>query len=266
MEMITGKTKIYGILADPIAQVRTPEVFNRLFAEHGIDAVLVPIQVGAEGLEALVAGLKEIKNLGGAIVTVPHKTKIATLCDELGEAGQMVGSVNTVRREEDGRLVGNMFDGLGFIAGLKSQGYSPKDKKVLLLGAGGAAGAIAFALAESGVSQLTIANRTQGKARKIISRVAEFYPDLAVRTGDFNPKGFDLIINATSLGMNADDPLPLDPNLLSPEMTVAEIIMKPETTALLAAAKNCGCSVHFGRHMLDQQIRLMAEFMRIETE
>lgn len=262
--MITGKTKIYGILADPIVQVRTPEVFNRLFAENGIDAVLVPIQVGAEGLATLVTGLKEIKNLGGTIVTVPHKTAIAALCDELGEAGQMVGSVNTVRREEDGRLVGNMFDGLGFIAGLKSQGYSPADKRVLLLGAGGAAGAIAFALAEAGVSRLTIANRTQEKARRIASRVVEFYPDLTVQAGDFNPKGYDLIINATSLGMKADDPVPLDPDLLTPDMIVAEIIMKPETTALLAAAKDRGCPIHYGRHMLDQQIKLMAEFMGVE--
>lgn len=261
--MITGKTKIYAIIADPISQVRTPEVFNELFEQKGIDAVLIPVQVGVEGLDALIEGFRRMKNLGGFIVTVPHKASIAAVCDELGEAGRLIGAVNTVRREEDGRLIGNMFDGLGFIAGLKSQGYNPSGKKTLLLGAGGAAGAIALALAESKVASLTIANRTAEKAKNILDRVAQHYPEVPLSIGPPDPKGYDLIINATSLGMKEGDPLPVEPSLLSPEMMVAEIIMKPETTPLLAAAKRRGCSVHFGRHMLDEQIRLMAEFMGV---
>lgn len=259
--MITGKTRIYGIIADPVAQVRTPEVFNALFAEQDIDAVFVPLHVGAEGLEAAITGLRTIRNLGGLIVTVPHKTAIAALCDELGDAGRMIGAVNTLCFTEDGRLLGNIFDGLGFIAGLKSQGFEPKGKKTLLLGAGGAAGAIAFALADAEVTSLTIANRTLNKAQQIVDRVAGHYSNLDVSHGGFDPTGFDLIINATSLGMRSDDPLPLDATLLTPEMIVAEIIMKPEETALLTAAQKQGCAVHYGRHMLDHQVRLMVDFM-----
>lgn len=262
--MITGTTKIYGIIADPIKQVRTPEVFNKYFKENDIDAVLVPINVAESDLSQVVEGLKAIRNLGGFIVTVPHKTNIVPLCDELGKAGEMVGSVNTIRRDPDGRLIGNMFDGLGFVGGLRSQGYEPAGKKVLLLGAGGAASAIAFALAEAGVSTLAIANRTKRKAQQITERVAKRYPDLTLLVAESDPKGYQIIINSTSLGMNPDDQLPIAfPENLTPEMIVADIIMKPETTALLEVAEKHGCLIHYGRHMLDQQIKLMARFLDV---
>jgi shikimate dehydrogenase len=127
--MITGHTKIFAIIADPITQVRTPEVFNAYCAGRGIDGVLVPVHVGSEGLNAVIAGFRQMKNLGGFIVTVPHKTAMASLCDELGAAGELVGAVNAVRRESDGRLIGNMFDGVGFVEGLKSQGHDPSGKR-----------------------------------------------------------------------------------------------------------------------------------------
>jgi shikimate dehydrogenase len=256
--MITGNTKVYGIVGDPISHVRTPEVFNELFAQNGSDAVVVPIHVAAEGLAAMLAAFRVMRNLGGVIVTVPHKTAVVALCDELGEAARMIGAVNAVRREDDGRLVGENFDGTGFLAGLRSQGHEAAGRRVLLLGAGGAAAAIAFALASAGVAQLTIANRTRRKAQEIVERLKKLMPGSPIVAGDADPTGYDLVINTTSLGMKADDPLPIDVSLLTPDMTVAEIIMKPETTPLLAAAKAKGCPVHYGRHMLDQQIRLMA--------
>lgn len=259
--MITGKTKLFAIVADPITQVRTPEVFNDYCEKNRIDGVLVPVNVGTDGLRSVFEGFRSIKNLGGFIVTVPHKTAAAILCDELGLAGEMVGSVNAVRRETDGRLIGNMFDGVGFVEGLRSQGYEPAGKKVLLLGAGGAAGAIALALAEASVSKLAIANRTVEKGQEILNRVSRYFPGLETVLVAPDPRSFDLVVNATSLGMSENDPLPLDISLLEPSMTVAEIIMKPETTALLSGAQAKGCHIHFGRHMLDQQIRLMAEFV-----
>ena len=259
--MITGKTKLYFIIADPISQVRTPEVFNAYCAQNGSDAVMVPIQVAPEGLEAVMTAFRAMKNLGGVVVTVPHKTAVALLCDELGEAGRAIGSVNAVRREADGRLVGNMFDGAGFVAGLRSQGYEPAGRRALLVGAGGAASAIAFALAEAGVASLTIANRTPAKAEEIVLRIAKSFPGRTIRVGDADPAGHDLVINATSLGLKPGDHLPVDPALLTPVMTVAEIVMKPETTPLLAAAQARGCAVHYGRHMLDQQFRLIADFI-----
>jgi shikimate dehydrogenase len=258
--MITGHTKIYAIISDPVGHVRAPEVFNEFFAQNNSDAVLIPIHVAPEGLKAVLTAFRAMKNLGGIVVTVPHKTVIAALCDELGDAGRAIGSVNAVRREADGRLIGNMFDGAGFVAGLRSQGHDPAGRRTLLVGAGGAAGAIAFALAEAGVASLTIANRTRSKAEEIVARVTRFFPDRPIRVGTADPTGHDIVINATSLGLKPGDPLPLDTERLVPSMIVAEIIMKPETTALLAAAKAKGCAVHYGRHMLDQQISLIARF------
>ena len=130
--MITGHTKIYAIISDPVAHVRAPEVFNEFFAQHNCDAVLIPIHVAPEGLKVALTAFRAMKNLGGIVVTVPHKTVIATLCDELGDAGRAIGSVNAVRREADGRLIGNMFDGAGFVAGLRSYKIAMESRPLMM--------------------------------------------------------------------------------------------------------------------------------------
>jgi shikimate dehydrogenase len=262
---IDGTTRFFGIIADPIAQVKTPQAINRLAADHGVGAVMIPLHVAADGLPAAFAGLRTMKNFGGMIVTVPHKTAALALCDAVSSRARQVGAINAVRREPDGRLVGNMFDGLGFVAGLERAGVSVRGRRVYLAGAGGAANAIAFALADSGVAELTIANRTAAKAEDLLHRLRQCYPKLPVRLGSADPSGEDLVVNATSLGLK-DDPFPLDVRGLTPGMTVAEIIMQPELTSLLAAARARGCRIHFGRPMLDCQIELMASFMGITAE
>lgn len=259
--MITGNTRLCMILADPVAQVRTPQVLNDYFAAHDVDAVLVPVHVSADELAEVVAGLRRMRNLAGFVVTVPHKTAMASLCDELGPAGRAIGSVNAVRRTADGRLLGDMFDGAGFVAGLRSQGNDPADWRVLLLGAGGAASAIAFALAEAGARRVTIANRTRAKAQVVVERVRRAFPQADVTVGDADPRDHDMVVNATSLGMRPEDPLPVDVGLLQPDVLVAEIIMKPELTPLLDQARQRRCPIHYGRHMLDRQVDLMARFM-----
>ncbi|MBV2180052.1 shikimate dehydrogenase [Castellaniella sp. MT123] len=259
--MINGNTRLFAIVADPIAQVRTPQVLNAYFEAHALDAVLVPVHVAPEGLAAVVEGFRRTRNMGGFIVTVPHKTAVAALCDALGPAAQATGSVNTVRREPDGRLVGDMFDGAGFVQGLRVQGHDPAGKRCLLLGAGGAAGAIAFSLVQAGAAQVVVANRTRAKAEAVVQRVRQAFPQADIQAGDADPQGYDVVVNATSLGMKPDDPLPLVIDRLQPRTLVAEIIMKPELTPLLAQAQARGCPVHFGRHMLDEQVQLMARFM-----
>lgn len=259
--MITGSTRLYAIIADPVAQVRTPEVLNDYFRRNQQDAVLVPVHVAADGLREVFAAFRGMKNLGGVIVTVPHKTASASLCDELRPAGKAIGSVNAIRRTGDGRLVGDMFDGAGFVSGLRKQGRDPAGKRVLLVGAGGAASAIAFALAQARAAALTIANRNEDKARNLVARLRTSFSDVVLDVGAADPQGYDLVVNATSLGMKDSDPLPLDTTRLSPTTIVAEVIMKPETTALLAAARDKGCTIHHGHHMLDEQVRLLAEFI-----
>ena len=261
MESINGNTRLFGILADPIAQVKTPQVLNKYFKENNINAVLVPVHVGADGLDSVFQAFRNIKNLNGIVVTVPHKTNAVKLCDEVTPQAKAIGAINTVKRTHDGRLIGAMFDVLCFVDGLKSQGNDPKNKTVLLIGGGGAAAAIAHALVQAGTAKLALTNRTSAKAANIVQGLKNTYPDAKVVVAEANPKGFDIIVNATSLGMNEGDALPIDTSLLTPENLVAEIIMKPEMTALLQHATQAGCAVHLGKHMLNCQTRLMAEFM-----
>ena len=261
--IITGRTRLFVVIGDPVAQVRAPELFNPLFDKRGIDAVLVPVHVTADELPKVWEGFRRMANLGGVLVTVPHKQATLELSDEAGATARLVGAANIVRREPDGRMVCDMFDGAGFVTGLRGEGKAPEGRKVLLLGAGGAASAIAFALADAGVASLTIANRTMAKAEDLARAVGAAFPSVAVAAGPAEPAGHDMVVNATSLGMQPGDPLPVDPDKLLPAMTVAEIIMKPEITPLLAEAGEIGCSLQHGRHMLDGQVQLMSAFLGI---
>lgn len=260
---ITGKTKLYCIVADPILQIKTPQNINKMLAERAIDGVMVPVHIPSAGLAAFMTAMRGVLNLGGIVVTVPHKTNIVALCDAVTPAAATVGAVNVIRREADGRLVGDILDGKGFVAGLQSTGISLRGLSVYLAGAGGAANAIAFALAEAGVSRLTIYNRTPAKAQDMIDRIAKVYGNLQMNVGTYNPQGHDLVVNATSLGMVPTDALPLDVTQLTPDQIVAEIIMKPELTPLLEAAQKKGCRIQYGLPMLQCQIGLMADFMGI---
>lgn len=261
MKSINGNTRLFGILADPIAQVRTPQVLNKYFKDNNIDAVLVPFHVGTDGLDSIFNAFRNIKNLNGVVVTVPHKADVIKLCDEVTPQANAIGAANTVKRTRDGRLIAAMFDGLGFVEGLKAQGNSPQNKTVLLIGGGGAAAAIAHALVQAGTAKLAITNRTPEKAKKIVQSIKNINSEANVVVAEANPKGFDIIVNATSLGMKDGDALPIDTSLLTPQNVVAEIIMKPEMTVLLQHAKQIGCGIHLGRHMLDCQTKLIMDFL-----
>jgi shikimate dehydrogenase len=261
MPGITGRTRLYVIVADPIAQVKAPELLRPIFAEAGHDGVCVPLHVMEADLPAMVAALRQARNLGGIVVTVPHKEAMARLCDALTPAAVEAGAVNVVRRDPDGTLTGAMFDGEGFVAGLAAAGHGVAGKRVFIAGAGGAAAGIAFALARHGAAAITLSNRTVGKAQALAARVAARFPDCAVAAGGGGPRGYDLAVNTTSLGLRPDDALPIDMTAMAPPTVVVEIIMQPADTAFLQAARALGCATHPGRPMLDQQIRLIARFI-----
>jgi shikimate dehydrogenase len=259
---ISGTTRLFGILADPVHHVKTPQGINRLFDAAGIDAVMVPLHVAPDGLAPLVQGLRCLHNLDGFVVTVPHKAAMLGLCDALTPTARRIGAVNVVHRTARGQLLGDMLDGEGFVAGLRRAGIEPSGRSAYLAGAGGAASAIAFALASAGVRQLTVANRSADKVRELLARIAAEFPSVALATGSRDPSGHDLVINATSLGLRPGDALPLEASALTPDQTVAEIIMQPAVTPLLAAAEARGCRVHGGAPMLQCQLEFMARFMR----
>ena len=261
MTTITGRTRVFGILGDPIHQVKTPQFINPLFESQGLDGVMVPLHVEPAALAVTLQALRGIRNFDGFIVTVPHKIAVVPLCDELTTEARQVGAVNAVRRTADGRLIGTILDGDGFVHGLRAAGIEPAGQSVYLAGAGGAANAIAFAVAKAGVRRLTIANRSADKARSLLHRVVAAFPSLEGAVGTDDPSGHDLVVNATSLGLRPGDALPLDTGRLEARQIVAEIIMDPAVTPLLAAAAARGCRTHAGAPMLAGQIQLMAAFM-----
>ena len=258
---IGAATRVFGIVADPIAHVRTPQLFNELAAAHGIDAAMVPMHVAPEDLVAFMRGLRGWRNFGGLIATVPHKTAMPALCDTLTERARMADAVNAVRRERDGSLAGDLLDGEGFVGGLRARAIEPRGMDVWMAGAGGAASAIAFALIEAGAARLSIYNRTLARAAALAARLTAAFPVARIEVTEAPPQSCDLIVNATSLGMHDGDPLPVDAAALRPGMIVAEIIMSPATTPLLAAAARRGCRIHPGLPMLEAQIEAMARFM-----
>jgi shikimate dehydrogenase len=222
---------------------------------------MVPMHVKSEDLALFVQALKRMNNFGGCVVTVPHKVAMVALCDQLTAEAQQVGAVNIVHRNAAGELIGGILDGTGFVAGLRKESFDPAGRSVYLAGAGGAASAIAFALAKNGITQLTIANRSATKAQSLIDRLQIVFPNILMTIGNSNASGHDLVVNATSLGLRADDELPLDVDSLSPTQHVAEIIMQPAETALVLAARARGCQIHLGMTMLSSQLELMASFM-----
>jgi shikimate dehydrogenase len=261
MQEITGRTRIFAILADPIHHVTTPQLMNQVFSSRGVDGVMVPFHVFPRHFKQMIRALRDLQNLDGFIVTVPHKTIMPALCDEVTPGAEQIGAVNAVRRTPEGRLLGGMLDGVGFIIALHREGIQIRGRSAYVMGAGGAGSAVAFALAEAGVARLTIANRTSEKANELVDRIASRFPKLALAIGTRDPSGQDIVVNATSLGLYAADPLPLDVERLEPAQIVVEAIVQPAETPLLAAAKIRGCRVQYGLAMLVCQIELMADFM-----
>lgn len=251
---ISGHTKVFSILAQPVHHLRTPQALNALFAKHGYDGVVVPVEVApGDGIAKALDALRGFSNWGGTVVTVPHKVSAAALCDTLTERARAAGAVNVIRRERNGSLTGDLLDGVGFVRGLRDGGVDPEGKAVFLAGAGGAASAIAFALVEARVARLTVVNRSQQKSKELVSRLQERFPATSFATAG-TPATHDIVINGTSLGLRDDDPLPIDPRLLEHGMLVAEVVMSPEETALLREARQRGCLVHPGGAMLNGQL------------
>ncbi len=257
---ITGKTRIYAHIGYPIGHVRTPALYNELLAERGIDLVVIPFEIAPEHLALAVPGFRAWRSLAGIGVTIPHKESMVDLVDELTPMARLCGATNVIRRDPDNRLIGGQFDGAGLVQSLIAAGHQVVGSRVLLSGAGGTARPVAFALAGAGIKRLEIANRTREKAEAISAEVRAAYPqcDATVHEGGDE---FDIVVNTTSLGMKADDPLPVDPLVLRPGVVVADAVMAPPETALLKLAAERGAVPHPGILMLRAQFEITLDFL-----
>lgn len=263
---ISGRTRLYGLFADPVGHLQVPGVLNALLAQRGIDAVVVPLHVTAEHFTATVAGMRHLRNFAGYAVSMPHKGMAARLCDELMPNARACGVVNVIRVAPDGRWIGETLDGIGMVKALQTQRTLDANTRVLLVGAGGVGRAIAVALALAGVGSLVIANRTQAKAEDVADTVRRAAPTCAVEAGSaVDPSAFDIVINATSLGLNGQGPLPVEVSRVSGTALVAEVVMVPELTPLLQAAQTRGLGIIRGREMLTHQVEAIMDFLGMTT-
>ncbi len=258
--MLTGRTKLKIIIGAPIDHIRALGILNPLYAARGIDALAVGLHVPPGSLSEIMRALSRCPNVAGLGVTIPHKENAARLCDELGPNARLTGAVNNVRFGPDGRMTGEMFDGIGLVGGAAECGIQLHGRRAVLLGAGGAARAIAFAIASEGLSGLDIVNRNPRRASDLAAAVEAAFPAVEATANVGNIAAADLVINATSLGMHAGDPMPIDVTLLRPGLDVIDIVTARDTELLLAARER-GCRAMGGAPMFRHQIEAQLEFL-----
>ncbi|MFJ9034715.1 shikimate dehydrogenase family protein [Streptomyces sp. NPDC102274] len=251
---ISGTTRLYVVLGDPVAQVQSPALMNPLFARRELDAVLVPVHAGPEHFDQIFDGLRRISNVDGIFVTVPHKAAARRLADRCSPMVEVTGSANALRREADGKWYAENFDGIGFVTGLVEAGFDPEDRQVALVGAGGAGSAIAAALLAADAARLSVCDLDAAKLGGLHSRLDAHWPGRTFTAAEPDLDKADIVVNATPLGLRWDDPLPFEPHLLPAGCVVADIIMKPRETRLLREAAARGHRVHHGIHMLGGQL------------
>jgi shikimate dehydrogenase len=263
--MISGKTTLIAHLGYPTETFKAPMIYNPWFEQKGIDAVVVPMGVKPDDYAAFVKSLFRLSNIRGALVTMPHKVTTTNLVDELTPTARIAGACNAILLRPDGSLLGDQFDGAGFTRGVERKGRPLKGARAFVLGSGGVGSAIAASLAASGVSALALFDTSSASADALAARLRKHYPELEVTTGSKDPAGYDVVVNATPIGMNANDPLPFDIDRISPSTFVGEVVMKSEYTPLLHAAKEKGCAVQVGTDMLFEMIPAYLEFFGFGT-
>lgn len=257
---ITGTTRLYAIVGDPIVQVRSAEVFTQRFADEGIDAVLVPMQVSLDTFATVIPALMALGNLDGLLVTLPLKEKMAAYANRLGATAACIGAVNALRREADGSWSGDMFDGAGFVRGAERKGERLRGRRVLLFGAGGAGSAIACALAEAGVRSIRIVSPDPVRNARLVAAVQSAFPQCDVASASSSRDDIDMVVNASPVGMKPGDGLPGDIGRLTPDTLVGDVVVSEAPTALIRQAIDQGCRWVNGRDMHGGQIEAIMAF------
>jgi shikimate dehydrogenase len=263
--MITGKTKLIVHLGYPTESFKAPMIYNPWFEMKGIEAVVVPIGVEPPNYPDLLKALFRTTNVHGALVTMPHKVTTTHLVNEMTTTAKIAGACNAVLRRPDGSLLGDMFDGAGFARGVERKGKRIAGTRGLVIGCGGVGSAIAASLAAAGLSAIGLYDPNTASSEALGDRLRQHYPALQVKTGSNDPTGYDIVVNATPLGMKPGDPLPVDISRITPSTFVGEVVMKEEYTPLLRAAMDKGCTVQVGTDMLFEMIPAYLEFFGFGT-
>jgi len=263
--LINGHTEVIAHIGFPTHSFKAPMIYNPYFEQQGINALVVPMGCKVEDYPVFLRAIFKLSNIRGALITMPHKVSTLSLLDEVLPAAAIAGACNAVRLGPQGQLQGDMFDGEGFVRGVLRKGFKLQGARVLVVGAGGVGSAIAASLAAAGVAAISLFDVSAASAEALAGRLRAHYPALQVATGSNDPAGHGLVVNATPMGMNEGDPLPMDVSRIAPDTFVGEVVMRTEMTAFLSAARARGCPVQVGSDMLFEQIPAYLEYFNLPT-
>lgn len=260
LEKFSGETRLFPIIGEPIIYVQSVRRLTSGFEARGHNGICIPMQVRGDDLEPVMRGLTQTRNVDGILVTMPHKFTCFAHCATSSDTAKLFGVVSVMRRNQDGTWHGDMLDGRAFVKAQIDEGAQPRGARVLLVGAGGAGSAIAMALLEDGVRELVIHDADEARTGKLIDLLSGMARG-RVKSGPPDPTGFDMVCNATPMGMADGDPLPVAAHLLKSSMFVGDVIAGHGVTPFLQAARAAGCKTANGDQMVEAVQTVMLDFM-----
>jgi shikimate dehydrogenase len=262
--LIDGKTRLIAHIGYPTDSFKSSMIYNPFFEARGINAAVIPMGCRADDYASFLKQVVRLANVQGALITMPHKVTTLSLVDDASVSAKIAGACNAVRIDARGSMIGDMFDGEGFVRGVRRKGRRVAGASAFVAGCGGVGSAIAASMAKAGISRLGLYDVMPPSMNALAERLRVHYPKLDVTAGSSDASGYDIVVNATPLGMK-NDPLPIDVNRISPSSFVGEVVLSEEITPFLAAVRAKGCGYQVGTDMLFEQIPAYLEFFGFET-
>ena len=260
VDFVNGKTRVYAIVGDPIEQVRSPEMVTWEMQKRDHNAVLIPMHIARDEFDTVMPHIMRMRNLDGLIFTIPFKAQAIALAKTLGPQASQIGAINALKKHSNGAWSGEIFDGMGCVEAFKQRGITLQDKRLQLIGLGGAGSAICVALAYEKPKLLRLFDINAQTTERMAKMVNTISPQTVVEVGLPLAEGIDILLNASPVGMLSDARLPLAVQQFKKELIVFDAIVMPENTPLLTLAQDCGCQVVRGREMMLGQISKIVDY------
>lgn len=257
---LDGRTRLYPLLGDPIIYARSPDWLSKRMTERGMNMISLPMQVPDGALDVVMHGLAATLNVDGFSLTMPHKISGYQYCTTFSEVSALLGVVAAARRNKDGTWHGHTTDGDAFVKAQIDNGAKIEGARVLVFGCGGAGSAIAISMLEQGAREVAVHDADPARSKRLVDLLSDKYGS-RINTGNADPRGFDVVSNATPMGMHEGDPLPFDTTLLDPSIFVGDVVAGHGETPLIKAAKMAGCKTADGDAMVIAVLDVMCDFV-----
>ena len=257
---LNGRTRLFPLLGDPIVYARSPDWLSKHMAKRDMNCISLPMEVPEGKLGTVMEGLAATGNVDGVCLTMPHKIAGRAHCATLSETSELLNVVSALRRNADGTWHGHTTDGDAFVKAQIDNGAKVDGARVLVLGAGGAGSAIVISMLDQGAREVVLNDIDGDRAQKVVDLLSDKAAG-RLSAGSNDPTGFDIVSNATPMGMADDDPLPLDPDKLDASMFVGDVVAGHGETALIKAAREAGCQTADGDAMVVAVLDVMCDFL-----